>query len=109
MPQKHPPASTAVSSPPPCAGASAAGGGMVTAGSACAVNGAAARAKARRNAGRLIMAGIQVNAFALIYGRSRPRASHILTRWRERDVFHSCPLTPAKTGVQGDHVLTHSV
>src|SRR5262245_29297923 len=86
MPQKHPPASTAVSSPPPCAGASAAGGGMVTAGSACAVNGAAARAKAR-SVDRSVMAGIPMNAFALIYGRSGPRASHNVTRWRERDVF----------------------
>src|SRR5262245_5643794 len=60
----------------------------MTAGSAaCAANGAAARASVRKRAGRLIMVGIPVNAFALIYGRSRLRASHILTRWRERDVF----------------------
>src|SRR6185437_14150903 len=55
IPQKHPPASTAVSSPALCAGASAAGGGIVTAGSACAANGAKARAAAMRRAGRFMV------------------------------------------------------
>src|SRR6476659_214141 len=55
MPQKQPPASTAVSSPPLCAGASAAGGGMVTADSASAASGLKARAVAKSTAEGRIM------------------------------------------------------
>src|SRR6476659_6727822 len=56
MPQKQPPASTAVSSPLPGAEASAAGGGMVTADSASAANGLKARAVAKsRVEGRIMV------------------------------------------------------
>src|SRR5262245_44071597 len=55
MPQKQPPASTAVSSPAPGVDASAAGGGMVTADSACAASGLKARAVARSRAEARIM------------------------------------------------------
>src|SRR5262245_50341337 len=61
MPQKQPPASTAVSSPEPgpefCADASA-GGGIFTADSACAASGAAATAKARRRVRQIDIADI---------------------------------------------------
>src|SRR4029079_14644698 len=76
MPQKHPPASTAVSSPGLCAGASAAGGGMLTAGSACAANGAAVRASARR-ADRSIMAGILMGCL-LSYTSEAARKHHTM-------------------------------
>src|SRR6187431_1442242 len=87
MPQKHPPASTAVSSPAPCAGDSAAGGWIIIAAdSACAANGTAATASERR-AVRSIMAVIPVRLVAFIYERSRRGALHDVTRWREGDVL----------------------
>src|SRR6476469_3677638 len=56
MPQKQPPASTAVSSPVLCGDGSAAGGGMVTADSASAANGLKARAVAKsRVEGRIMV------------------------------------------------------
>src|SRR6476469_2699913 len=56
MPQKQPPASTAVSSPVLCGDVSAAGGGMVTADSASAANGLKARAVAKsRVEGRIMV------------------------------------------------------
>src|SRR6185295_16371370 len=58
MPQKQPPASTAVSSPALCADASAAGGGIVTADSASAASGLKARAVARSRAEERIMVSI---------------------------------------------------
>src|SRR5689334_6879695 len=87
MPQKQPPASTAVSSAELGAAVSAAGGGMVMAGSACAAKGAAASASERRRAGRFIMEVIPVNVSAVIYGRNRPKVTHNVTRWREKEVI----------------------
>src|SRR5215471_5986335 len=55
MPQKQPPARTAVSSPALCADGSAAGGGIVTADSASAASGLKVRAVARTRAEGRIM------------------------------------------------------
>src|ERR1700741_2813235 len=87
MPQKHPPASTAVSSPVLCGDVSAAGGGIVTAGSAFAASGEQTRAAATRTAERCFMACVPRRWFAFIYERNRWLASHKITRLRERCVI----------------------
>src|SRR5690242_5394535 len=78
MPQKHPPASTAVSRPAFCAGCSPAGGGIGTADSACAANGANARIAARRRAERRIMMCVPGEDF--VYGGS-PSYTEEIGRW----------------------------
>src|SRR5262245_1934774 len=83
MPQKHPPASTAVSSPALCAGASAAGGGIGTADSACAASDARARAQASRRTVRF-MVMFPETVLSSVYERIWLKASHKFTRLRER-------------------------
>src|SRR5262245_41363374 len=102
MPQKHPPARTAVSSPAFCAGASAAGGGMVTADSACAASGAKARTAPRRRAVAFMVMVPNV-VLSLIYERIWLKAAHKVTRLREKDVYsrerhgRACPGHPRLT------------
>src|SRR5262249_8727468 len=83
MPQKHPPASTAVSSPALCAGASAAGGGIGTAESACAASAAKARGLASRRTERFMGMFPETVLFS-VYERIWLKASHKFTRLRER-------------------------
>src|SRR5664279_5282452 len=98
MPQKQPPASTAVSRPVACAGASAAGGGTATAVSARANSGAKAKAAAASKARGRCMAVDLPKVRALYrheYGRQHVTKLHVCVRGKCAPNASADSLTPS--------------